>query len=149
MNDAAGVKLFDNDANGYLFATNAAVKHYVTGTGKRMWDGIKGNITGAEGLLSKSDLICLRLTCKVKAAGEYLVGEANNYAEMYIPMTGTIGEELDTITELLAGKRYTYKIIMSSNVGYKDNGDPIKLAPIRFSVYEVSDWNDVTVTVKL
>ena len=82
-------------------------------------------------------------------AGEYLVGEANNYAEMYIPMTGTIGEELDTITELLAGKRYTYKIIMSSNVGYKDNGDPIKLAPIRFSVYEVSDWNDVTVTVKL
>lgn len=149
MNDAAGVKLFDNDANGYLFATNAAVKHYVTGTGKRMWDGIKGNITGAEGLLSKSDLICLRLTCKVKAAGEYLVGDANNYAEMYIPMTGTIGEELDTITELLAGKRYTYKIIMSSNVGYKDNGDPIRLAPIRFSVYEVSDWNDVTVTVKL
>lgn len=148
MSDAEGVKLFDNAANGYLFATNSAVKHYVTGTGKKMWDGIKGNITGTEGLLSQSDLICLRLTCKVKAADEYLVGDANSYDVMYIPMTGISDDDLE-ITELLAGRRYTYKIIMSSNVGYKDNGDPIKLAPIRFSVYEVKDWNDVTVTVKL
>lgn len=148
MSDAEGVALFDNNANGYLFATNGAVKHYVTGTGKKMWDGIKGNITGKEGLLSKSDLICLRLTCRVKAANEYLVGDANTYDVMYIPMTGISDDNLE-ITELLAGRRYTYKIIMSSNVGYKDNGDPIKLAPILFSVYEVKDWNDVTVTVRL
>ena len=148
LNDIEGVKLFDNNANGYIFATNAALKHNVTGTGKKLWDGIKGNITGDAKLLSQSDLICFKLTCKVKAANEYLVGDANNYGVIYIPMAGTTEQSLP-LTELLAGRRYTYNIIMSSNVGYKDNGDPIKHAPIRFSVYEVTDWYDVNVTVTL
>ena len=143
-----GVSLFENDANGYLFATNSSIQHNVTGTGKTMWDGDKSSITGTNKLLSESDLICLKLTCKVEAADHYLVGAADTYGEMYIPIHGTSSNSAD-ISELLAGRRYTYKIVMESNVGYKDNGDPIMLAPIRFSVNEVTNWNDVTVTINL
>ena len=141
-----GVELFGNEANGYLFATNSSVQHYVKGTGKTMWSGNKSDLNG--GNLSTSNFVCLKLTCKVKAAGHYLVGSESNYGEMYIPMHGTSANSAD-ISELLAGRRYTYNIIMQSNVGYKDNGDPIMLAPIRFSVNEVTEWNDVTVTINL
>ena len=141
-----GVELFGNDANGYLFATNSSVQHYVKGTGKTMWSGNKADLNG--GNLSTSEFVCLKLTCKVKAAGHYLVGSENAYGEMYIPMHGTSANSAD-ISELLAGRRYTYNIIMKSNVGYKDDGDPIMLAPIRFSVNEVTAWNDVEVTITL
>ena len=141
-----GVELFGNEANGYLFATNSSVQHYVKGTGKKMWSGNKSALNG--GNLSTSEFVCLKLTCKVKAAGHYLVGSESNYGEMYIPMHGTSANSAD-ISELLAGRRYTYNIIMQSNVGYKENGDPIMLAPIRFSVNEVTEWNDVTVTINL
>ena len=141
-----GVELFGNEANGYLFATNSSVQHYVKGTGKTMWSGNKADLNG--GNLSTSEFVCLKLTCKVKAAGHYLVGSGSNYGEMYIPMHGTSANSAD-ISELLAGRRYTYNIIMQSNVGYEDDGDPIMLAPIRFSVNEVTNWNDVTVTINL
>ena len=141
-----GVELFGNEANGYLFATNSSVQHYVKGTGKTMWSGNKADLNG--GNLSTSEFVCLKLTCKVKAAGHYLVGSESNYGEMYIPMHGTSANSAD-ISELLAGRRYTYNIIMQSNVGYEDDGDPIMLAPIRFSVNEVTNWNDVTVTINL
>ena len=141
-----GVELFDNNANGYLFATNSSVQHYVKGTGKTMWSGNKADLNG--GNLSTSEFVCLKLTCKVKAAGHYLVGSEDEYGEMYIPMHGTSANSAD-ISELLAGRRYTYNIIMQSNVGYEDDGDPIMLAPIRFSVNEVTIWNDVTVTINL
>ena len=141
-----GVELFGNEANGYLFATNSSVQHYVKGTGKTMWSGNKADLNG--GNLSTSEFVCLKLTCKVKAAGHYLVGCESNSGEMYIPMHGTSANSAD-ISELLAGRRYTYNIIMQSNVGYKDNGDPIMLSPIRFSVNEVTIWNDVTVTINL
>ena len=141
-----GVELFGNEANGYLFATNSSVQHYVKGTGKTMWSGNKADLNG--GNLSTSGLVCLKLTCKVVAAGHYRVGSENNYGEMYIPMHGTSANSAD-ISELLAGRRYTYNIIMQSNVGYEDDGDPIMLAPIRFSVNEVTNWNDVTVTINL
>ena len=145
-NGTDGVELFDNNANGYLFATNSSVQHYVKGTGKTMWSGNKSDLNG--GKLSTSEFVCLKLTCKVKAAGHYLVGSESNYGEMYIPMHGTSANSAD-ISELLAGRRYTYNIIMQSNVGYEDDGDPIMLAPIRFSVNEVTNWNDVTVTINL
>ena len=141
-----GVELFGNEANGYLFATNSSVQHYVKGTGKTMWSGNKADLNG--GNLSTSEFVCLKLTCKVKAAGHYLVGSENAYGEMYIPMHGTSANSAD-ISELLAGRRYTYNIIMKSNVGYEDDGDPIILAPIRFSVNEVTSWSDVTVTINL
>ena len=141
-----GVELFDNNANGYLFATNSSVQHYVKGTGKTLWNGNKAVLKG--GNLSTSEFVCLKLTCKVKAAGHYLVGSENAYGEMYIPMHGTSANSAD-ISELLAGRRYTYNIIMKSNVGYEDDGDPIMLAPIRFSVNEVTAWNDVEVTITL
>ena len=141
-----GVELFGNEANGYLFATNSSVQHYVKGTGKTLWNGNKAVLKG--GNLSTSDFVCLKLTCKVKAAGHYLVGSEDEYGEMYIPMHGTSANSAD-ISELLAGRRYTYNIIMQSNVGYEDDGDPIMLAPIRFSVNEVTNWNDVTVTINL
>ena len=141
-----GVELFGNEANGYLFATNSSVQHYVKGTGKTLWNGNKADLNG--GNLSTSDFVCLKLTCKVVAADHYLVGSESNYGEMYIPMHGTSANSAD-ISELLAGRRYTYNIIMQSNVGYEDDGDPIMLAPIRFSVNEVTIWNDVTVTINL
>ena len=141
-----GVELFNNNANGYLFATNSSVQHYVKGTGKTLWNGNKADLNG--GNLSTSDFVCLKLTCKVEAADHYLVGNENDYGEMYIPMHGTSANSAD-ISELLAGRRYTYNIIMQSNVGYEDDGDPIMLAPIRFSVNEVTAWNDVEVTINL
>lgn len=145
-NDANGVELFGNEDNGYVFATNATLEHYVTGTGKTMWDGNKGSLSG--GTLSGSNFICMKLTCKVKAADHYLVGSESDYGMMYIPMRGT-GANSENISEFLAGRRYIYKVIMASNVGYKDNGDPIQLAPIRFAVNEVAGWDDVTVTITL
>ena len=63
-------------------------------------------------------------------------------------MRGTSTNSAD-ISALLAGRRYTYKIVMTSNVGYKDNGEPIMLSPILFSVNEVANWSDVTVTINL
>ena len=143
-----GVELFSNKDNGYIFATNRNLAHNVTGTGKTLWDSQKSSIN--KELLSRSDLVCMKLTCKVKVAGTYLVGGDgdSNYGEMYIPMQG-ISANSANISDLLAGRRYSYKIIMSSNVGYKENGDPIKSAPIKFSVNEVTPWNDVIVTINL
>lgn len=141
-----GVELFSNKDNGYIFATNSNLAHNVTGTGKTLWDSQKSSITS--GLLSTSDLVCMKLTCKVNVAGTYFVGNASSYGEMFIPMQGKSANSAD-ISDLLAGRRYSYKIIMSSNVGYKDNGDPIKPAPIKFSVNEVTPWDDVEVTITL
>ena len=142
----SGVTLFTNEDNGYIFATNRNPEHNVTGTGKTLWDSQKSSIT--TGSLSSSNLVCMKLTCKVQVAGTYLVGDASKYGEMYIPMQG-ISANSANISDLLAGRRYSYKIIMSSNVGYKENGDPIKSAPIKFSVNEVTPWNDVIVTINL
>lgn len=143
----AGVALFENDANGYVFATNTNPQHNVYGTKKTLWSaGDKTSLAG--GNLSASNFVVMELECKVKAAGHYKVGAENTYGKMYIPMHGTSSNGGD-ITELLAGRRYTYKVVMTSNVGYEDDGDPIMLAPIRFSVNEVPDWNDVEVTINL
>ena len=142
-----GVELFDNDDNGYIFATNTNEKHNVKGTGKSLWSAGDKTSLGSS-TLPNSSLVCMELDCKVIAAGHYLVGSADTYGKMYIPMHGTSSNNAD-ISELLAGRRYTYKVVMESNVGYKENGDPIMLAPIRFSVNEVTEWNDVTVTINL
>ncbi len=138
--------LFDNSANGYLFGTNATEHNYVVGTGKTMWNGSKDALNG--GKLSESNFVVLKLTCKVEVSGHYRVGDADTYGEMYIPMKGISDKSAD-ITELAAGRRYSYKIVMSSNVGFHDNGDPIMLAPIRFGVNQVVQWDDVSVTVNL
>ena len=142
-----GVELFDNDDNGYIFATNTNVQHNVKGTGKSLWSAGDKTSLGSS-TLPNSNLVCMELDCKVIAAGHYLVGSADAYGKMYIPMHGTSSNNAD-ISELLAGRRYTYKVVMESNVGYDENGDPIMLAPIRFSVNEVTEWNDVTVTINL
>lgn len=138
--------LFDNSANGYLFGTNSTEHNSVVGTGKTMWNGSKDALNG--GKLSESDFVVLKLTCKVEVSGLYRVGDANTYGVMYIPMKGISDNSAD-ITELAAGRRYSYKIVMSSNVGFYDNGDPIMLAPIRFGVNQVVQWDDVSVTVNL
>lgn len=141
-----GVKLFDNDANAYIFATNTGVQHNVRGTGKTMWDGSKDALSGNK--VAESGLICLELECKVKAKDHYYVGSESTTGKLYIPLRGTSSNSA-TISEFLAGRRYIYNIVMSSNVGYDENGDPIMLAPIRFSVNEITDWNDVNITIVL
>ena len=144
--------LFDNAANAYLFATNTTEHDKVKGTGQTMWNGTKDALNG--GNLSGSSFICMKLTGKVKLHhtdtnnDEYLVGSANTDGVMYIPLRGNSANSAD-ISEFLAGRRYIYKIIMSSNVGYKDNGDPIILSYIKFGVNQVYEWNDVTVTINL
>lgn len=144
---ADGLNLISGTENRYLFATNSSssVENPVEGTAKSMWNGKKDVLGG--GRLSTSDFVCLRLTCKVKDSTHYLVGDENNYGEVYIPLVGS-DQNSNTVTELLAGKRYTYKIIFTHNVGFKDNGDPI-LNPILFSVSEVKSWGDVQVTIEL
>ena len=144
--------LFDNDANAYLFATNTTEHDKVKGTGQTMWNGTKDALNG--GKLSESKFICMKLTGKVKLHhtdtnnDEYLVGSANDDGVMYIPLRGNSANSAD-ISEFLAGRRYIYKIVMSSNVGYKDDGDPIMLSYIKFGVNQVYDWSDVTVTITL
>ena len=143
--------LFDNDDNAYLFATNTTEHDKVKGTGQTMWNGTKDALNG--GNLSGSNFICMKVTGKVKHhtetnKDEYLVGSADSDGVMYIPLRGNSANSAD-ISEFLAGRRYIYKIVMSSNVGYKDNGDPIILSYIKFGVNQVYDWSDVTVTINL
>ena len=142
-----GLNLISGTENRYLFATNSSSseENPVKGTDKSMWNGTKEALN--EGRLSTSNFVCLKLTCKVKDSTHYLVGGEDSYGEVYIPLVGS-GQNSNTVTELLAGKRYTYKIIFTHNVGFKDNGDPI-LNPILFSVSEVKSWGDVTVTIEL
>ena len=143
--------LFENTANAYLFATNTTEHDKVKGTGQTMWNGTKDALNG--GKLSESDFICMKVTGKVKHhkdtdEDEYFVGSADKDGVMYIPLRGNSANSAD-ISEFLAGRRYIYKIVMSSNVGYKDNGDPIMLSYIKFGVNQVYDWSDVTVTITL
>ena len=143
--------LFDNNANAYLFATNTTEHDKVKGTGQTMWNGTKDALNG--GKLSESDFICMKVTGKVKhhkdtGEDEYFVGSAGSDGVMYIPLRGNSANSAD-ISEFLAGRRYIYKIVMSSNVGYKDNGDPIMLSYIKFGVNQVYGWSDVIVTINL
>ena len=143
--------LFDNTANAYLFATNTTEHDKVKGTGQTMWNGTKDALNG--GNLSGSNFICMKVTGKVKHhtetnKDEYLVGSADSDGVMYIPLRGNSANSAD-ISEFLAGRRYIYKIVMSSNVGYKDNGDPIMLSYIKFGVNQVYAWSDVIVTINL
>ena len=141
-------------ANGYFFATNNDAVNYVKGTGKDMWDGVKANITGEGGKLSSSELVCLKLTCKVWNGADankyYYVGGDSSYGDIYIPLKGNItgSDPLTAVTTFDAGKRYIYKIVMKDNVGYTDEGDPI-LTPILFTVNSVVGWDDVEVTITL
>ena len=143
--------LFDNTANAYLFATNTTEHEKVKGTGQTMWNGTKDALNS--GKLSESNFICMKVTGKVKHhkdtdEDEYFVGSADKDGVMYIPLRGNSANSAD-ISEFLAGRRYIYKIVMSSNVGYKDDGDPIMLSYIKFGVNQVYDWSDVTVTINL
>lgn len=140
-------------AKGYLFATNSSAENNVVGTDKTLWDGDKASLGGDQ--LSTKGLVCLKLTCKVwNGADEnkyYYVGDNANYGVIYIPLTGTHASSDPNdahTTAFLAGKRYTYKIVMKDNVGFNENGDPI-LNPILFSVAGVDSWDDVTVTITL
>lgn len=150
--------LVDNDDNGYIFATNDTETNYVTGTGTALWDGTKSALTGSTTLETLGQ-VCLKLTCKVStpisAGGKYYhVGgaDADDYGVMYIPITGSKITSVDpngaNTTPLLAGKRYTYNIIMKDNVGFDVNGDAI-LLPIMFKSTSVDSWDDVTVTITL
>ena len=142
-----GVTIISDSEHCYLFATNSDATNNVKGTGNPLWDGYKSSLN--DGNLSTSNFVCLKLTCKVKDNTHYLVGgkEDNNYGVVYIPLTGSDAVP-STETYLVAGKRYTFNIVFSHNVGYKDNGDPI-LDPILFSVSSVEAWGDVDVTITL
>lgn len=151
----ASIKLIDNgeNAKGYLFATNGTEQNKVIGTNKTLWNGEKTSL--GSGTLSGSNLVCLKLTCKVWNGPEdnkhYFVGDGTNYGVIYIPLTSddaSFDPNDANKTAFLAGKRYTYKIVMKDNVGFDDNGNAI-LTPILFKVNSVDSWDDVTVTITL
>ena len=149
-NTSTNIIDYGTSSKGYFFATSATKVNEVTGTGARMWDGVKANI-GETSKLSTSGLVCLKLTCKVWNGTEekpyYYVGNASNFGEVYIPLKG-LDADTNEVSTFDAGKRYIYKIVMKDNVGFTDAGDPI-LTPILFSVNSVDDWSDVTVTITL
>lgn len=147
---ASGVNLISNTNNSYIFATNSSTSatNNVKGTGKVMWDGTKTSLTGGTTLETLGQ-VCLKLKCKVKDNTHYLIGSAadDDYGVVYIPLTGN-DSSMPSVTTFDAGKRYTYNIIFSHNVGFDVNGNPI-LNPILFSVNSVDTWDDVTVTITL
>lgn len=151
--------LVDNNDNAYIFATNDTETNFVTGTNKALWDGT--NTSWAPGTtLENLGQVCLKLTCKVStpssiAGGKYYhVGGAgaDAYGVMYIPISGSNITNIDPSyannTALLAGKRYTYNIIMENNVGFDEKGEAI-LLPILFKTTTMDGWEDVTVTITL
>ncbi len=150
-------KLVNNNDNAYIFATNGTETNLVTGTNTALWDGTKTALTGST-TLENLGQVCLKLTCKVStpssiAEGKYYhVGSADSYGEMYIPISGSkitsINPSEADKTALLAGKRYTYNIIMENNVGFNEKGEAI-LLPILFKSTSVDSWKDVTVTITL
>lgn len=141
-----GVNLISDADYKYLFATNSSVTNSVIGTAKTMWDGTKTSLTEGKTLETLGQ-VCLKLTCKVKDNNHYIVGDANTDGVVYIPLTGTHSNQ-NSVTTFDAGKRYTYNIVFSHNVGYDVNGDPI-LNPILFNVSSVDTWEDVNVTITL
>lgn len=140
--------------NGYIFATNSTIENHVSGTDTKLWDGTKTELTGAT-TLENLGQVCLKLTCKVttpKTGGvNYHVGSVSTYGVMYIPIPGSSISDIvpgdANRTALLAGKRYTYKIIMKDNVGFDVNGNAI-LRPILFTS-TVDSWEDEDVTVTI
>ena len=149
--------LVNNDDNAYIFATNGAEMNFVTGTGTALWDGTNTSWDPGKTLETLGE-VCLKLTCKVStpssiAGGKYYhVGTADSYGVMYIPISGSKITSIDPSgadkTALLAGKRYTYNIIMENNVGFDEKGEAI-LLPILFKTTTMDDWDDVTVTITL
>lgn len=149
--------LVDNNDNAYIFATNGTKTNFVSGTNTALWDGTKTALTGST-TLENLGQVCLKLTCKVStpssiAEGKYYhVGAADSYGVMYIPISGSKITSIDPSgadkTALLAGKRYTYNIIMENNVGFDEKGEAI-LLPILFKSTSVDNWDDVTVTITL
>ena len=149
--------LVNNNDNAYIFATNGTETNFVSGTNTALWDGTKTALTGSTTLETLGQ-VCLKLTCKVStpssiAEGKYYhVGAANSYGVMYIPISGSnitsITPNDADKTALLAGKRYTYNIIMENNVGFDEKGEAI-LLPILFKSTSVDGWEDVTVTITL
>ena len=149
----SGYTVWSSSANKYILATNGTATNNVTGTDKAMWDGDKNSLEGDN--LSTKGLVCLKITGKVKTHGgtNYIIGTAEQDGDIYIPLKGThasVGQGANTsdLNSFFAGKRYTYNIVMSENVGFKDNGDPI-LKPILFNVSSVDAWDDVNVTITL
>ena len=144
----SGVDLISSSDNCYLFATNGRATKNVTGTNKTMWDGQQSSLNSGK-LSGLSNLVCLKLTCKVKDQIHYLVGSEteNEYGVVYIPLTGTHNGTTTNLSAFEPGKRYTFNIVFTHNVGFKDNGDPI-LRPILFNA-SVTGWEDVTVTITL
>lgn len=147
INKTSGaVALFTEADDAYVFATNTDERNNVVGMGKTLWNGNKSTLDG-DNLSSKTDMVYLKLECKVKIGGTstYYVGDNSSYGYVYIPMTS---EDPEAITALEAGKRYVYNIAMRDNVGFKNDGDPI-LKPILFDVDEVEAWDEVTVNITL
>lgn len=147
--------LVEGSDNGYIFATNSAIENHVTGTSTTLWDGTNTGWSGGT-TLENLGQVCLKLTCKVttpKTGGvNYHVGSVSTYGVMYIPISGSsisgiVPGDANKMA-LLAGKRYTYKIVMENNVGFNEKGEPI-LRPILFQSTAVDSWNDVTVTITL
>ena len=146
---SGGVNFITSSDKCYLFATNSSETKNVTGISKTMWDGTKTSWNTSDKLSTKG-LVCLKLKCKVKDNTDYFIGSSteNDYGDVYIPLTGTHNGTTTDLSAFEPGKRYTFNIVFTHNVGFKDNGDAI-LKPILFNVSSIDSWGDVNVTITL
>lgn len=91
--------------------------------------GLTAWVPGDSNINSEEVKSYLAIKCKIKQAGQYLVGSDAGYTEIYVPFG----------TEWQSGKRYTYTLTFGG--GYDSEGNPI-LKPITFTA-EVEEWVDV------
>ena len=91
------------------------------------WDVTNNSITDA----NKAKQSYLKITCKIKQGGAYLVGSDTKYKELYVPFDA----------DWQPGKRYIYTLIFGG--GYDAQGQTI-LQPINFDAEIVDGWTDGT-----
>jgi hypothetical protein len=92
------------------------------------WD-LPGSIDAA----NTANQSYLKITCKIKQSGAYLVGSDSEYKDLYVPFGA----------DWQPGKRYIYTLIFGG--GYNAQGQAI-LQPINFKA-EVGKWDDEDATI--
>ena len=94
------------------------------------WTTVDGTpVTVAAADAAKNTYI--KISCKIKNGGTYLVGSENTYGEVYIPFAASWA----------MGKKYIYTINIGTGTGGFDvNGKPL-IQPISYSV-DVDEWGE-------
>ncbi len=93
-------------------------------------------VAAAEGTESANGQGILAISCKITSAGQYLVGDADNYQTVYIPFAINWAQ----------GKKYIYTLVFGKGSGaFDEDGKPLDtMLPITYTVSSVTAWDEVT-----